>query len=142
MWNSRSPRPQFIVTCRPTLPWFHPIEIHLSINVQFELRVILVGSTNKPIICSKMGLFTFPLCSFPAINEARSDEVDVTIALCEAKPICTHGYRDRSGRVNFRIQKDSSVALIQCSHSGECVIIQPAGKREPVTNVTVFFSNL
>jgi hypothetical protein len=85
-------------------------------------------------------LLAFALGSVLAIEKARSGELDAAIAVCEANPHCTHGYKDRSGRVRFEIQRGVSITRFQCSEDGQCESLQPKGERIAVADLPTLLS--
>lgn len=85
-------------------------------------------------------LLAFSLGSVVAIDKAQSDEIDAAIAACEANPNCTHGYKDRSGRVRFELHKDGLITRFQCPEDGQCEKLLPKGKRIAVADLATLLS--
>ncbi len=85
-------------------------------------------------------LLAFSLGSVVAIDKARSGEPDAAMAACEANPDCTHGYKDRSGRVRFALKSGGSITRFQCLEGGPCERLLPKGKRTAVADLPTLLS--
>jgi len=79
-------------------------------------------------------------CSGLSAGSAWSSDLSQAIARCEASPHCQHGARDRSGRVEFGVQRDGFVLRFKCTQDGKCESVQPGETRIGVLDVTAIFS--
>ena len=79
------------------------------------------------------------LAAAPA-SSAWSDDLNAAIARCDANPQCSHDYRDRSGRMVFRIKDGDQVVVVQCGGDGGCAKILPRGRRIELSDAAALLS--